>query len=74
MERNPWIDLDPTLVVHGTVERIGLLRNSTTAGRASVSLAIQLDDGRIVIADTTWRLFDSAARALAATPIVAEET
>lgn len=69
--QTPWDDVDPN--GHGTLERIGLLRNGTAKGRASVALVIRFPDGTAVIAETTWRLFNAAARALAASPVIAEE-
>lgn len=70
---HPWDDVDPKALAHGTLVRVGLLRHGTTEGRASVALMVKLDDGRTVIAETTWRLFHTAARALAASPVAAEE-
>ena len=72
IDRAPWFDLEPEH--EGTLERIGLLRNGTHEGRASVGLVIQLEDGTHVIAQTTWRLLHNAVRALAAGPIGSEET
>lgn len=72
IEQAPWTDL--TEVIPGKLARIGLLRNGTEGGRASIALLIQLDDGSQVVAETTWRLFNASARALAASPIASEET
>lgn len=74
IERAPYTELDPKATLHGQLVSIGLLRNGTTKGRASVALVVRLDDGRHVIAETTWRLFNTAAQALAASPTIAEET
>lgn len=73
IEQNPWTDVEPKALLHGQIERIGLLRHGTTGGRASVALLIRMDDGRAVIGETTWRLFHAAARALAASPVAQEE-
>lgn len=73
MDRAPWTHIDPKAVAHGRVESVGLLRHGTAEGRASVALLIRLDDGRHVVAETTFRLAHTAARALAASPVVAEE-
>jgi hypothetical protein len=67
MDAQPWTDIDRNTLLHGTIDRIGLLPNGTTGGRASIAIAVTLDDGRVVIAETTWRLFDAAARALGRT-------
>jgi hypothetical protein len=53
--------------------RVGLLRHGTQQGNATVSFAIRLHDGRVVLAETTVRLARLAARALAASPVMAEE-
>jgi hypothetical protein len=74
VEQNPWTDIDLATVGHGRIERIGLLRNGTSEGRASVAMVIRLDDGTAVVAETTWRLFDTSARALAVSAVAAEET
>ncbi|KLL11569.1 MULTISPECIES: hypothetical protein [Protofrankia] len=73
LDRHPWSDLAEPRPLHGHLARIGMLRHGTTSGRASVGLAIQLDDGRWVVAETTWRLFRGAARALSSSPTAAEE-
>lgn len=73
LEQTPWTDLRPATLLHGGLTGIGLLRHGTSEGRASVALRIRLDDGRTVIAETTWRLFHTAARALAVSPVIAEE-
>lgn len=72
IERAPWTDIEAPS--RGTLERIGLLRNGTVEGRATVALVIRLDDGTAVIVETTWRLFNTSARALAVSPVAQEET
>lgn len=73
IERAPWTDI-PQDTALGTLERIGLLRNGTKQGRATIGMIIRLPDGTAVVAETTWRLFNAASRALAASPVAAEET
>ncbi|HEY9413156.1 MAG TPA: hypothetical protein VIQ30_00220 [Pseudonocardia sp.] len=68
----PWTDI-PATTPQGRLERIGLLRNGTSEGRATVGLVIRLPDGTAVVAETTWRLFNTSARALAASPIASEQ-
>lgn len=66
--------LDHTkLVAQGQLTAVGLLRHGTTGGNATVSMVVTLADGSQVFAETTWALFSAAARALAASPIAAEE-
>lgn len=72
IERAPWTDI-PQTSPQGKLERLGLLRNGTHQGRATVGLVIRLPDGTAVVAETTWRLFNAAARALAASPVASEE-
>ncbi len=72
IERAPWTDI-PATTPQGKLERIGLLRNGTSEGRATVGLVIRLPDGTAVVAETTWRLFNTSARALAASPIASEQ-
>lgn len=73
IERAPWTDI-PHSAPQGKIERIGLLRNGTVGGRATVGLVIRLPDGTAVVAETTWRLFKASSIALAASPIASEET
>lgn len=74
IERAPWTDLNEATTLQGTIERLGLLRNGTQQGRATVAMVVRLPDGTEAIAETTWRLFSLASRALAASPVAAEET
>ena len=50
----------------GTVTRIGVLPKGMESGRPSLALAVILDDGTAVIAQTSWRAFALAAVALIA--------
>lgn len=74
IDRAPWNDLDEATTLDGKLERIGLLRNGTVQGRATIGIVVRLPDGTAVVGQTTWRLFNAAARALAASPVAAEET
>jgi hypothetical protein len=69
----PWTDLNVAGLQHGLVRRVGFLRNATVQGRGGIALAIQLDDGGWVVAETTYRLAHAAARAIAVSPAAAEE-
>lgn len=73
IEQAPWTDI-PQAAPQGRLERIDLLRNGTREGRAIVGFVVRLPDGTAVVAETTWRLFNTAARALAASPVASEET
>jgi hypothetical protein len=74
LDRAPWEGLPPIAeTLHGAVTRVGLLPNGTLEGKASVALAIHLDDGRAVVAEITWRAFYLAIHALAVSPIGSQE-
>ena len=62
------------MIGQGLLTGIGLLRHGTAGGKATVGMTIELRDGTQVFAETTWALFHTAAMALAASPIAAEET
>lgn len=74
IDLSPWDDVDSTPATIAGVERIGLLRNGTTRGRASVILLVRLPDGGTVVAQTSWRLFRTACQVLVESPLAAEET
>jgi hypothetical protein len=67
--------LDPKRpVVEAKLTGVGLLRHGTSEGKASIAMFVMLPDGTQVLAQTTWAAFHTAAKALAASPIAAEET
>lgn len=59
-----WADLDGA--AHGVFARIGVLQQGMSSGLPAVELAIRMDDGAWVIAETSLRLFQSAAQAFTA--------
>lgn len=69
LEDAPWSDIDLPDDKLGQIERVGILPNATAAGLAVAAVAIRMPDGTVVIGQTTLRLFNLAARAIAATPI-----
>lgn len=73
LDRAPWNDIPLDEMLHGTITRVGLLANATNEGKAALALAVQLDDGRMVIAEVTWRAFYVAIHALAGSPIGSQE-
>lgn len=77
LDASPWEDIDhrTTLPRVGlaTVERVGILPRGTESGRSTVVLLVRMPDGRPVLAETTLRLFNAAARAVAASPIAEAE-
>lgn len=66
-------DRDNVLSGEAHLGAVGILRNATTEGRAGIVIRVDLPDGTQVLAQTTWRLFSAAARALAASPIGSQE-
>jgi len=73
LDASPWNDLPPDQIIHGQLTRIGLLPDGTVNGRATVALAALTDDGKTVIVETTWALFNTAAQAFAASPVARNE-
>jgi hypothetical protein len=75
LDLDPWTDLSRDrmpLNTHGLsagITRVGVMPNGTTGGRATVMFEVRLPDGRIVIAETTLRLFITAAAAIGACPV-----
>jgi hypothetical protein len=76
---DPWLDLlvDPNYQPPGNrtsrLERIGLLPNGTSGGRAAAMMLVRLPDGKLIPVETTWRLLQTAVRALAASPVAQME-
>lgn len=58
-----WPDLATRTTVEGTLVGIATLAGGTTEGRPSVTFRIELEDGTVVLAQTTLRLFQGAAAA-----------
>ena len=52
-----WSDIGPEVVAHGFIERATILDKGMTSGRPSIALAIKLDDGGYVMAETSYALF-----------------
>jgi hypothetical protein len=66
-----WPDLDARRadIIHlgnGTNIDLATLEAGMTSGRMSCAFRIDLPDGRIVIAETSWRLLATAVKAIAA--------
>ncbi len=79
LDQSPWTDLDAATATDARLVGVGLLPNGTTAGRAVAVLRVEVPiPGESVpltlLVQTTWRLFTTAARALAASPVIAEES
>lgn len=65
-----WTDVSEKIIngdlIHlsnGNVIEIAMLRNGTTSGKPSLSIRMNLPDGKVVLAETTLALFVAAARA-----------
>jgi hypothetical protein len=63
---NAWPELKEKEVIRAYVNGIAALPKGTVEGRPSVTVRIDLPDGRTVLAETTLRLLLRAAEALAA--------
>ena len=65
-----WPDLAEKDVIHlangAPPIRVCVIDAGLVSGRPSVALRLDLPDGRVVVAETTARLFVSAGRAIAA--------
>jgi hypothetical protein len=65
-----WPDLDPKDVIHlgNDAPPIGLavLPGGMLSGKTSVTFRIDLPDGRVVIAETSFALLETAVRAIQA--------
>lgn len=66
-----WPDLLGRMdqVVHlreGTTLRVSVLAGGMTSGKPSIGIRLDLPDGRVVIAETSARLFVTTARAIEA--------
>jgi hypothetical protein len=63
-----WADLIPGLDMKASdgarIIRVGNLPSGMDSGRPAFQLAVRLADGRIVIAETSWRLMRGVLRAL----------
>lgn len=51
---------------HGMLTDIAFLQNGTESGKPSIALRAKLDDGTVVILETTWTLLHSANNAFVA--------
>jgi hypothetical protein len=58
-----WPDLQAMKFEHAVLEGVALLEGGMQSGAPSVGLRIKTDDGRTVIAETSFQLFEAAARA-----------
>lgn len=74
LTETPFNDTNYDAEIHAdrrsaVVVGIGLMPEGTSDGRPSAMLTIRLPDGRLVVAETTWRLLHVAVRALATSPL-----
>jgi len=62
-----WQDLDPEKVIHLTGSfKVAALAKGMASGKPSLMIRIDLPDGRVVLQETSMRLWIAVARALAA--------
>lgn len=55
-----WPDLLGKPIIAGRIVGVARLPMGTSGGRSSVTFRIELEDGRTVLAETTWRLMEGA--------------
>lgn len=67
---NAWPDLKDKPPIHlgngAPPLQVAVLKGGMTSGRPSIAIRADLPDGRVLVAETTARLFVSAARAIEA--------
>lgn len=61
-----FADLPADKTQAGTIEAVATLADGTNKGKPSIAFKIAAKDGTFVIAETTWNLLYSAARAIEA--------
>jgi hypothetical protein len=61
-----WPDLIQRNVVPGTWTRLSALPHGMASGGLSIGIVVELPDGRVVFAETSWALLYVAARAIEA--------
>ncbi len=59
-----WPDLGTKVYKHGVLMEVAYLAGGMSGGNPSVSMRITLDDGSIVIAETSARMFVTVAAAI----------
>lgn len=62
---NCWPDLADREWEAARLVSVAVLPHGTSEGRPSVTLRVETEDGRVMLAQTTLRLFETAARAFA---------
>jgi len=64
--RGAWTDLATRDLVHGAWTRLGVMPGGMDSGALSIGIVVELPDGRLVVAETSWALLYVAAQAIAA--------
>ena len=67
IDNSPWTELNGPRAYPGlgTIVRIGRLPSGTSSGKSTVSIMIEMPDGKLVAGQTTMALMVAAVRALA---------
>jgi hypothetical protein len=63
LDGHPWIDVEPGAYAYGVVERCGISRRGI-GGEPTIVLMLRLQDGSVVIGETTITLAREAATAV----------
>lgn len=64
----PWTDYARERLLPGQLERVGLMPNGTSGGRPALMLGIRID-GYVVVAQTTWAIWQAVMQGLANVPV-----
>jgi len=65
----PWKDYAEGHIVPGRLERVGLMPNGTASGRPTLMVGVRIDAGHVVVAQTTWAIWQAVMKGLAGTPV-----
>lgn len=72
LDIDPWTDLLPGPIPEAALRRVGVLPNGTSEQRAVVALLVEYE-GKPVMVQVTWRMWQTLNAALAATPVMQME-
>jgi hypothetical protein len=73
LDEAPWRDLDGTPDEDcGIIERIGLLPNGTTEGKAIAAVVIRFADGTHAVGQVKWGMLKAAVHSFEISPVTEE--
>jgi hypothetical protein len=72
LDLNPWDDLkaqaESGQLQFGTVERVGMMPAGMHSGKAAVMIAGTTDEGKPIVLQVSWAMFQMAYAGLSGTP------